>query len=240
MTLSHHDLHRFNEAVADLYRAAFSLGSHQAIVQVLSRLFGESLALAASSQGGQVAQFAISERSLAAKLLEVPLEVWQTHPRNEPRLLGEVVCVSDLLSRAQWHRGEFYQASIRISTMEDDLGVYLPMEDGTLFSACLSRDSRSFQAEDRLMFSLLVPHFKTLLGVPPPFARSEGDLPGTGLSRREQEVLYWVAEGKTNAEVSAILGIASGTVRRHLENIYQKLGVTNRHGAARKLLDHSR
>jgi len=53
-----------------------------------------------------------------------------------------------------------------------------------------------------------------------------------GLSPRESEVLHWVAQGKTNGEIASILGVSPGTVKRHLENLYPKLGVENRHAAA--------
>jgi len=49
-----------------------------------------------------------------------------------------------------------------------------------------------------------------------------------GLTPRESEVLAWVAKGKTNAEVGAILGLSDRTVQKHLEHIYQKLGVGTR------------
>jgi len=52
-----------------------------------------------------------------------------------------------------------------------------------------------------------------------------------GLSARESEVLHWLAQGKTNAEIATILDISPGTVKRHLENIYPKLGVETRHAA---------
>jgi DNA-binding CsgD family transcriptional regulator len=55
-------------------------------------------------------------------------------------------------------------------------------------------------------------------------------------SRREREVLHWVAQGKTNAEIASILGVSFGTVKRHLENAYPKLGVENRHAAALLIL----
>jgi DNA-binding CsgD family transcriptional regulator len=61
-----------------------------------------------------------------------------------------------------------------------------------------------------------------------------------GLTAREQEVLFWVSEAKANSEIAVILGIARGTVKRHLENIYQKLGVENRHGAARRAIEKLR
>jgi DNA-binding CsgD family transcriptional regulator len=52
------------------------------------------------------------------------------------------------------------------------------------------------------------------------------------LSAREHEVLEWMAHGKTNAEIAAILGISLHTVKRHVEKILQKLGVPNRSAAA--------
>lgn len=57
-------------------------------------------------------------------------------------------------------------------------------------------------------------------------------LEALGLSRREAQVLAWVAEGKTNAEVGAILSSRPRTVAKHLERIYEKLGVETRTAAA--------
>jgi DNA-binding CsgD family transcriptional regulator len=52
------------------------------------------------------------------------------------------------------------------------------------------------------------------------------------LSQREREVLKWMAEGKTNREIGMILGIATGTVRKHADNIFEKLGVSSRLAAS--------
>jgi DNA-binding CsgD family transcriptional regulator len=57
-----------------------------------------------------------------------------------------------------------------------------------------------------------------------------------GLTKREEEVLSWVATGKTNAEVAQILWLAPGTVRKHLENVYAKLGVGTRTGAVARFV----
>ena len=56
------------------------------------------------------------------------------------------------------------------------------------------------------------------------------------LTPREHQILAWVARGKTNREIAEILGIAPTTVRRHLENIYAKLGVRTRTADATRLL----
>jgi LuxR family transcriptional regulator, quorum-sensing system regulator CciR len=61
-------------------------------------------------------------------------------------------------------------------------------------------------------------------------------LPGLGpppnLTRRETEVLLWLARGKNNATVGDILGISPHTVEAHLRRIYVKLGVFDRVSAA--------
>ena len=55
------------------------------------------------------------------------------------------------------------------------------------------------------------------------------------LTDREREILELVAAGKTNAEIAETIWIAPGTVRKHLENIYEKLGVHSRTAAVATL-----
>jgi DNA-binding CsgD family transcriptional regulator len=56
------------------------------------------------------------------------------------------------------------------------------------------------------------------------------------LTAREPEVLTWVARGKRNAEVAELLSLSPGTVRKHLQNVYSKLGVNTRTAAVARLL----
>lgn len=56
------------------------------------------------------------------------------------------------------------------------------------------------------------------------------------LTRREGEILDWVALGKTNAEIAAIVGSKTLTVKKHLEHVYAKLGVSSRTAAITLLL----
>lgn len=55
---------------------------------------------------------------------------------------------------------------------------------------------------------------------------------GGRLTPREREVLRWVAVGKSDAQIAAILGCSVRTVQKHLEHVYIKLGVENRTAAA--------
>jgi DNA-binding NarL/FixJ family response regulator len=52
------------------------------------------------------------------------------------------------------------------------------------------------------------------------------------LTTREHEVLHWVAEGKANGDIGRILGCTEGTVKKHLQRIFPKLGVETRTAAA--------
>jgi DNA-binding NarL/FixJ family response regulator len=59
-----------------------------------------------------------------------------------------------------------------------------------------------------------------------------------GLSHREVEVLVQVARGSSNREAALDLSISEATVRRHLANIYLKLGVGSRTAAAAWAYEH--
>ncbi|MDT7837944.1 DNA-binding response regulator [Aquabacterium sp. OR-4] len=57
-------------------------------------------------------------------------------------------------------------------------------------------------------------------------------LASAALTPRETEVLSWVAKGKTNRDVADILGMSPRTVNKHLEHVFEKLGVETRAAAA--------
>jgi len=57
-------------------------------------------------------------------------------------------------------------------------------------------------------------------------------LADAALTPRETEVLSWLAKGKTNRDIGDILGTSPRTVNKHLEHIFEKLGVETRAAAA--------
>ncbi|MFZ4519984.1 MAG: LuxR C-terminal-related transcriptional regulator [Microthrixaceae bacterium] len=68
-------------------------------------------------------------------------------------------------------------------------------------------------------------------------APREGERPG-GLSRREVEVLQLVAAGCTTREMAERLYISAKTADRHIQNLYSKIGVSNRAAATRWAIEH--
>lgn len=70
-------------------------------------------------------------------------------------------------------------------------------------------------------------------GVPHPDNQSAIGILSTqlNLTRRQAEVLHWVAKGKTNEEIATILECSFHTVKTHVKEIFQRLGVPNRAAA---------
>jgi DNA-binding NarL/FixJ family response regulator len=71
-----------------------------------------------------------------------------------------------------------------------------------------------------------------LLGVRDAGAQPASRLATASLTPRETEVLSWIAKGKTNRDVAEILGMSPRTVNKHLEHVFEKLGVETRAAAA--------
>ena len=60
------------------------------------------------------------------------------------------------------------------------------------------------------------------------------------LTAREREVLHWLGGGKTDRDIAAILAISPRTVHKHLQRIYEKLGVETRTAAVVRALSSRR
>jgi len=67
--------------------------------------------------------------------------------------------------------------------------------------------------------------------------QSAAPLEKLSLSAREAEILLWVTQGKSNFETAIILNISAATVKKHLEHIYEKLGVEGRNAASLRALE---
>ena len=76
-------------------------------------------------------------------------------------------------------------------------------------------------------------HFEALRQIPKLRARADDSL-----TTRERQIVLVLAEGLTNKEIARRLRLTEGTVKVHLHNIYQKLGISNRTALA--ILTHTK
>lgn len=140
-----------------------------------------------------------------------------------------VLRLSDLLTRRQRMNLEYNEAVWRPHGIDDALRLWLPAPPGRARSVYLERTGRNYTDRERTLFALLRPHLARMRVNADSRRRMDGV---RGLTPREAEVVGWVARGKTNAEIGAALVISPQTVRKHLENIFEKLGVRTRTAAA--------
>jgi DNA-binding CsgD family transcriptional regulator len=126
------------------------------------------------------------------------------------------------------------QAELRLN-----IGLSLNSSGSRLVGIALNRSVRDFDDRDAARVELLKPHIVSAYKHAELSADARGRSDPTmtvadrPLTPRESQVLYWVSMGKTNEEVSEIVGARPLTIKKHLEHIYDKLGVPNRTAAAR-------
>lgn len=70
----------------------------------------------------------------------------------------------------------------------------------------------------------------------PPNLESEGKMKKSILTKREKEVFELLVKNNTTIEIAKVLKISEKTVRNHISNAMQKLGVKGRAGAVVELL----
>ncbi len=149
--------------------------------------------------------------------------------------------VLSFLSRREYHRLELYQEADRPLGIEYMMRLWLdPGAGGARLE--FDRAGPDFGERDRAVLDLLLPHLKQFRRSAATRRReSARSVNGRdGLTLREREILHCVAEGRTNAEVAWLLRISPQTVRKHLENAYEKLGVHTRTGAVAALFELER
>lgn len=70
-----------------------------------------------------------------------------------------------------------------------------------------------------------------------PNFESAAPLEKLGISAREAEVLLWMAQGKSNSDIAILCDISVGTVKKHANHIFEKLGVEGRTSATLRALE---
>lgn len=142
---------------------------------------------------------------------------------------------SDFLGGRALHRSELYQVFWRPFAVEHAIGTRVRLSVGHLDVACY-RTSRDFSDRDRLVLDELRLHAAHLLRRAEVHELVVASTGLFGLTSREAEILVWVARGRTNAGIGAVLFLAPGTVKKHLDSIYRKVGVRTRSQAASVIL----
>jgi DNA-binding CsgD family transcriptional regulator len=195
--------------------------------------------------------------SLAADEPEVILPVWDVYPqvRQDDPLpgwgprgsplphrdwFGRTLAISDFVSDREFRRRGLYAEVCKPLGVRAVMKVYLPTGAATGASLVFDTTRTRFADSDRLTLQRLVPHLAQLRRNALARRTYPALIDSTAAARmrllrltpRERVVLARAAAGETNTAIAAALFVSPGTVRKHLEHIYDKLEARTRTEAA--------
>jgi len=153
--------------------------------------------------------------------------------------VSAVTMVSDFYSARQWRSHPMFADYLRYSGLAAEMMLSLPGRSGHSPRILFWRASGRFSERDRLLAALLRPRVASICNRPDAGAGGAGGADTARLTERQRYLMSLVAEGLSNRQAARTLGVAEGTVRKHLENIYGRLGVPNRAAAVARVLAES-
>jgi DNA-binding CsgD family transcriptional regulator len=158
---------------------------------------------------------------------------WDCAPCSYAHRSGDlltVTTISDFYTQRQWHNTGMYADYLGPAGVEAEVMICLSAPGGHTRRLVFCRGpGPDFDGRDRLLLSLLRPHLNECYQE---IGRRRCVVPA--LTSRQWDLLHLLATGHSNAEIARQLVVSVGTVRKHLENIFTRLGVTNRTAAIAK------
>lgn len=354
LTLSHNDLHALNHVIREIYTARDVETFYRVVFSAIQRIIPcETLSFndtVPSTKSIKKITFNSTQLQAASQKLLVSFQGFAPeHPLTPYIFSGDVIKITDYLSRGQFKNSEIYNEFYRHIGTESQIAFAIPVSDDRVTLLALSRSALDFTERDRLILGLLRTHliaalqhatelermqigrkrlqigideeqqggallfkrdgsvisisdyaceklekyfgirvatgehvpdyllqtiyskteylpvpewFGKTVEMPPIIFAKDGyclevklltdeltqdlilfvaEKPDTaeqikrleryGLSPRESEVLFWLAQGKSNIEIAMVLGMSRRTAEKHVERILDKLGATSRSGA---------
>jgi DNA-binding CsgD family transcriptional regulator len=132
------------------------------------------------------------------------------------------------------HSLAFYHEVWKPLGVDDSLRVWLPAPDGHARQICLERGRSNFTDRDRSVLELLRPaliKMQSNAGA----RHAQSPMRPSQLTKRETEILGWIADGRTTKEIASILFVSPHTIRKHVEHILEKLDVRTRSAAVARI-----
>ena len=156
--------------------------------------------------------------------------------------------ISDSVPFERFREGELYADYYRRVGVDHAVALPVYVDDGWLVSFVLNRRGRDFDDREVALLEEVRAPLAGLFACTRLLDDARRVWQGSGdtappalsanlpLSRRENEVLRWVAAGKTDRDIAQILTISPRTVHKHLQRVYAKLGVETRTAAVMRAL----
>lgn len=198
------------------------------IMHVLDRRTGQITAAMSKSNPHTEAELQYySENSHLNPLVAYYERTGRTHARR----------MSDVISVSELKRHPHYLNCLARNRYLYGLVLPVTVNAHTIAALSFNRVRRDFTVRQRTLLDLFGPHFRSawLRHEQPALQRINHPLSlrqrlrELGLTLREADVLFWIADGKQNREIARLLGLSLFTVQEYVGNILRKLRVPNRH-----------
>ena len=151
---------------------------------------------------------------------------WRAPFCSYPDRTGDLTSVTKASDFGAMHHTELWQEYFRPHGVYREMMLCLDSPPRRTVRLLLTRGpGRDFGERDRALLTLLRPHLDARLRR---WLRSQAGAP---LTPRQRELLVLVAAGWTNRRIGRHLGITEGTVRSHLEHVFERLQVNSRAAA---------
>ncbi len=247
------DLALFQQAMLELHELQDIDGLRAAVGATFRRVIPAPYISWFSTSGGHLSDLTEdgvyweSPRRMSRALLRRAAGLMDRHPFTlHVRATGDTgpLRLSDFWSRREQLRSELHRQVFRHVGIGRLLGVAVAYgrHAGTITLARPFSEP-DFSERDRRMLRLLAPHCAQALEIASLVSvhrsASQDVLGRLGLTARESDVATWLAAGKSNADIAALLRTRPRTVEKHVEKILGKLGVENRTAAALVVLGTS-
>ena len=150
--------------------------------------------------------------------------------------------ISDFAPLPRFVRTDLYQHLYRPLALTHQLVLAAWVPGWGLVSCAIFRSRHDFTEGERTLLAFVRPHIAGLLrcaGLAGPVPARTPDLSipdHLGLTRRETDILFHLAQGRADKEIGRLCCISPRTVQNHLQNLYAKLGVDNRTAASRRAM----
>jgi DNA-binding CsgD family transcriptional regulator len=143
-----------------------------------------------------------------------------------PATVGQSLRITDVMSQRAYRRLDLYQLAGRRHRIEYSLSYWMRSPDGLIRGLAFDAADRDFRERDKDVLEILGRHLGRVLG------RGDPRLPQLsttlGITARQAEILALVARGRTNRQIASILSVSPNTIRKHLENAFERMNVHTR------------
>jgi DNA-binding CsgD family transcriptional regulator len=242
VTVSHSDLAAFSHATLQLYSpqlAADTYATH--CVMFLRGLVGADM-YCVGDMDTKAGTLGVDFSNLDATLPRLLDGFGRTMARYplfnwDPRVNeGRPFFRRDFFSERQFRDLDVYAESFALMNWTNHCAVHVPTGDHHVMFIGIERSGTvDYTERDREILTLAQFHLANARRLAHARTRTRKEKPldprdfeRAGFSPRESEVLMWLTEGKSNAEMAALMRVTLATVKFHLTSIFNKAGTGNR------------